>query len=294
MDRKLAIIILFNPDWSRVGTVIKELTLSKLDILLVDNSPIGMTQTVTNAEKVVYHSMGGNVGIAAAQSYGMQYAIDHEYDYIFHFDQDSSVTHSLIEGLISDWKTIQTYDSHVIAIGPSAFNRDSKQYINTENYMKTIQVDGSDFYKTDMLMSSGSMVAVEGIKQVGLMRDELFIDNVDFEWSWRAVYKYGRSCYISSRCMLEHQLGEGDKKILGRNSHITPPFRIYYLFRNYIYLLKFDYVPKRWKIKEFKKLILKMGYYPIFMAPRWTYFKRMCNGIIDGIKMLKRNKNGSN
>lgn len=287
MDRILAIIILYNPDWIRVETIIKELSLSHVDVLLVDNSPLETTRVITSAETVIYHSMGGNVGIAAAQSYGMQYAIDHGYDYIFHFDQDSSVTHKLIEGLLYEWETIQKYDSHVIAIGPSAFNRDSKQYINTENYQETVSIEGTDYYKTDMLMSSGSMVSVEGIKQVGLMRDVLFIDNVDFEWSWRAVYKFGRSCYISSKCVLEHQLGEGDKKILGRNAHITPPFRIYYLFRNYIYLLKFDYVPKGWKIKELKKLILKIGYYPIFMAPRWTYFKRMCKGIIDGIKMVK-------
>lgn len=283
----LAIIILFNPDWNRVETVIKELTLSKLDILLVDNSTNETSHALADTETIVYHHMGGNVGIAAAQSLGMQYAIDRGYDFVFHFDQDSSVTHQLLEGLISEWETIQKYDPLVVAIGPSAFNRDSRRYINTENYQETVSLEGFDYYKTDMLMSSGSMVSVEGIKQVGLMRDELFIDNVDYEWSWRAVYKFGRTCYISSKCVLEHQLGEGDKKIMGHNAHITPAFRIYYLFRNYVYLLKFDYVPKRWKIKEFKKLVLKMGYYPIFMAPRWTYFKRMCKGISDGIKMLK-------
>ncbi len=92
---------------------------------------------------------------------------------------------------------------------------------------------------------------------------------------------FGYICAISARAKLFHSLGDGDKKLLGFRIAISSSFRIYYQYRNFIYLSKKKYVPTYWKLNNAVKYFIKVFYLPIFVSK--SYFKQICKGVKDGI-----------
>lgn len=96
-------------------------------------------------------------------------------------------------------------------------------------------------------MNSGALIASTAFKHAGLMDTQLFIDGVDSEWCWRASYLMKATFYVDKNIKLAHYLGIDNKRICGKEISITPPFRMYYQYRNYIRLLKRRYVPSSWK-----------------------------------------------
>ena len=117
------------------------------------------------------------------------------------------------------------------------------------------------------------------------MDDGLFIDGVDHEWCWRGR-RDGYRFFIDEHTPLSHKLGEGDRYFIFRKVAIPTPFRTYYQFRNYFKLLKRSYVPIYWKCSNGFKYLIKMFYFPFFVAPRKEYLKNIFRGIKDGIKSL--------
>lgn len=65
--------------------------------------------------------------------------------------------------------------------------------------------------------------------------EKLFIDGVDNEWCWRAATK-GYRFYIAENARIRHMLGKESRKIGNKDISISSEFRIYYQFRNYIWL----------------------------------------------------------
>lgn len=70
---------------------------------------------------------------------------------------------------------------------------------------------------------------------------------------------------------------------------IASPFRVYYQFRNYLWLCRRDYVPRYWKKKNGMKYFVKLFYFPICVAPRAMYLRRIVHGVISGLNPVKSN-----
>lgn len=70
---------------------------------------------------------------------------------------------------------------------------------------------------------------------------------------------------------------------------IASPFRVYYQFRNYLWLCRRDYVPRYWKRKNGMKYFVKLFYFPICVAPRTMYLRRIVRGVISGLNPVKPN-----
>jgi len=68
------------------------------------------------------------------------------------------------------------------------------------------------------------------------MREELFIDWVDFEWCCRASQK--SFCILSvPGVSIEHRMGNGARKIAGRTVALRNRVRYYYMIRNGFYII---------------------------------------------------------
>jgi rhamnosyltransferase len=124
---------------------------------------------------------------------------------------------------------------------------------------------------------------------VGGFDESLFIDGVDHEWCWRAWHKSQWRSFVVEDAKINHQLGEGDKKVASRSIAIASPFRMYYQFRNYLWLCRRDYVPGYWKKKNGVKYLVKLFYFPICIAPRAMYLKHIIHGVIRGLNPVKSN-----
>jgi rhamnosyltransferase len=60
--------------------------------------------------------------------------------------------------------------------------------------------------------------------------------------------------------------------------------RLYYRFRNYIYLLRLSYIPLSWKIGTLKDLLDSFYTHAFFSSNRLENFNAMLLGLWDGMK----------
>lgn len=277
------ILVLYNPEEDILQKSLDSIIPQVDSVYLADNSVNGFSpQNIlsSHGDKIIYMSMNGNIGIAAAQNRGLEYYIDKGYDFIIFMDQDSIAPQGMLAQLHADYESLASEGVNVGAVGPRAVNRQlDKPYVGM--IKKGVKYSDS-LTEVSELISSASLIKIDTFKEVGLMDASLFIDGVDHEWCWRAHAKSGYRFFISEKARLSHQLGQGDRSFLGFKVAISTPFRIYFQYRNYLWLARRSYVPFYWKFINGVKYMMKYVYYPLFVSPRGQYFKQINRGIKDG------------
>lgn len=287
------ILVLFNPNIELLNSVICSIENQIEKICIIDNSAFACTEkSIIDNNKINYFALNKNIGIAAAQNIGLDYFITENFNYILFVDQDSILPSNLVEKLINGTIALVNNDCKVAVVCPTSINRqDGKPYKEKypilDNLYLQYQNEEYNFLKVNSCGSSASLISIENLRNVGLMDAFLFIDGVDNEWCWRAKEKCNLDSFILQDIGINHQLGEGDKSILGFKFAISTPFRIYYQFRNYIILCRRDYVPRVWKIKNGYKYLIKFFILSIFIAPRIRYLRSILRGIKDGVNFKK-------
>lgn len=286
MEKTICVLVLYNPNFDIIDKVIGAIIFQVDCVYIADNSPISVKDMIMQSPKIIYEKMAGNIGIAAAQNCGIEYAVKNKFDYLFFLDQDSICPNLIIKKLCFKLKRIKTLGINVGAVGPRAINRGSgKPY---KGLVKKGTRITEELTEVSELISSATLIEVETFYKVGYMDISLFIDGVDHEWCWRATSKEGCKFFIDESMQLSHQLGEGDRYFLWKKVAIPTPFRTYYQFRNYFILCRRNYVPLYWKIANGIKYIIKICYFPLFVSPRLEYLTNIWNGIFDGILYRKR------
>jgi rhamnosyltransferase len=100
---------------------------------------------------------------------------------------------------------------------------------------------------------------MENLEIIGFMREELFIDYVDFEWCWR-VLKYGYKIISIPAVSIRHKLGDVTKTIGNRKIAIRSRIRYYYMIRNGFYIIFHTDLLKNYeKILFLRELFIKIA-----------------------------------
>jgi len=277
------IIVLYCPDILLLKKALNAVKDQVDCIFLVDNSTSNnydVSDIIFN-DKIIYHKMQKNIGIAGAQNIGIRYFLQNNYSHVIFLDQDSIIFPKTVTQLIQDLQSLQKASINVGGIGACPINRQ-----NGEKYIKSLKKDKylyDDIREVSEIMNSMSLIPIRNFLDVGLMEEELFIDGVDHEWCWRANKMKNFRFFISEKTFISHQLGEGDRFFVIRNVAISTPFRTYYQFRNYFILVRRNYVPIYWKVSNGLKYFVKLFYFPLFIKPRKEYLKNILKGTIDGI-----------
>ena len=184
--------------------------------------------------------------------------------------------------IIGNKKILDWADFNISTIGPRVFDKEKgREYKSRTHRRKEI----GTFLLQRQIISSGSLISVAVINEVGLMDESLFIDYVDHEWCWRAVAK-GYKCGMLKNLYLEHKIGYS-LNIASYSINVSAPTRYYYQYRNYFYLLGRKYVPIRWKFFHGIKLGLIFIFIPFFLSERKTVWRNIFTGIKEGIKDRK-------
>lgn len=227
----IGILVLYNPDVVLLHSALRHI-IPQLDLLvMVDNSTNNQSLEGTfSTSKTLYIKNRTNLGIAEAQNIGILQALSYSPKYIVFFDQDSIPACGMIDVLIAELQKLVHQGLHPGIIGPSIINRNT--HCEYQGMIKKGYRVSESIVKVDDLISSGSVIPLNVLQDVGLMDSKLFIDGVDHEWCWRARKK-GYSCYLSKAAKLEHFVGQGNVRFLGIPIMLCTPFRIYYVFRNY-------------------------------------------------------------
>lgn len=145
---------------------------------------------------------------------------------------------------------------------------------------------GQEVVEADFVISSGSLMPVSVLDDIGPMDENLFIDHVDTEWCLRAQSKGYRLFGVPGARMV-HTLGDSRKRIWflrRRNVPHHSPFRYYYILRNSILLQRRKYIPLKWRFAELLRSVRVVIFYGLFPANRLQCLQYMFKGIWHGLK----------
>lgn len=209
-----------------------------ISIIVVDNTP--ERDLKLRSHRMTYIPLKSNFGIAKALNIGFLQAKEEKAKWVLTLDQDSDLPANMINEYI---RFIQEGHNTIGVISP---------LINM--YMGENKKPSDSFCEVDTALTSGSMINMEAYDAVGGFKEELFIDEVDFELCWN-IKKHGYSIYQLNRVLMQHQLGFTQEiRLFGRHLfYVTHHnyIRHYYMARNSRYVKKLygDIMPKSpwWK-----------------------------------------------
>lgn len=283
-----AIIILYNPDMHMLLEGLRVLGSSVDVVCLVDNSSTDNTACFQGLEHVLYVPLMQNLGIAAAQNVGLRHLAGLGAEYVVFSDQDSLADSLTVGRLLKAYLLLAAIGNKVGGVGTRAINVETGvPYKSKSKEYERLKVGKAEdmmvVTRCSYIRSSISLMRLSTFKEIGGYDESLFIDGVDNEWCWRAGTS-GYRFYIVENAVISHHLGEGDRKIAARSVAISSTFRIFFQYRNYLWLCRRSYVPRWWKCRHLLKYAAKMIYYPLFVKPKWEYSKRIALGIYEGLK----------
>lgn len=288
-----AIIVTYQPEPSRLKELVSVLLPQVSNLIVVDN---GSDQPI--AELIGVHTQGmifsllelnENLGVAAAQNRGIQWARARNCSHVVTLDQDSTPSPDMVKKLLGALIELQTTGISVAAVGPRLIDRRTRAitpFVRIGLLGIKRQGSGGDgslpIVETDFLVSSGMLIPLEVLTKVGPLEEALFIDNVDLEWCFRAR-GMGLGLYGVHNAEMEHSVGDHVIKLGSYVIHLHPPYRQYYIMRNRILLYKRHYSPWEWKVQDFVRMVFKFGAFALFFSPRRQNLAMMLKGIRDGL-----------
>lgn len=268
-----AVVILYNPS----GEVIKNIQsyASAIDqLFIVDNSakPVRLIQdSFIGKPNLVYLHDGENKGIALRLNQVIQLAKD-EYDWLLTMDQDSRFSS----------QTLYNYINCV-----SKFEQKEKvSMFGTNHTEKIITGDFCNSVSVKHLITSGSILNLKVESEIGGFDENLFIDEVDFEYCLRSILN-GFQVIQFTNIFLVHNLGETvyrrsfkTRKLSSRVLH--SPQRLYYVTRNFLYVESKYKSAFPSEIKERKKILLnRIKNNVLYQRHRFTVLNYVMKGFLD-------------
>lgn len=239
-----AVVITYNPD-AGIALRLKAIARECKTVFVVDNGSAAQSLTAlrhaVKAARVKLIELGQNTGIAHAQNVGLTLAFNTKAQAVILFDHDSTPRPGFAAALL---RTAAAGGKPAI-IGSRIYD------VNLHSFAKHPCRSGWFFARrfcpengvlTEALMviASGTLLPRRVYELVGGMREDFFIDYVDWEYCLRAQKKFSVPTVVCGAAVLDHARGERvGRRVLGITVH--PPgysaMRYGYIFRNRARLL---------------------------------------------------------
>jgi len=291
LPQTTAVVVTYHPERERLLALITALAPQVDATVVVDNGSPEDTVSWLREESVIgkfnLEALERNLGVAAAQNRGIDAARGLRADYVALFDHDSLPAPDMISRLVkaAELKLAEGWKLGSLGpryIDPRQGNPPPFIRIRSLRLERRICASPDDVVEVDYLISSGCLIPMSTLREVGPMREDLFIDYIDIEWGLRAKAKGFQSFGVCGAEM-RHSLGENPISFMGKNFPYHSPLRHYYHFRNAIHVYKQPWVSLNWKVVDGIKLINKFGFYSLFGKPRREHFAMMTKGALHGL-----------
>lgn len=243
--------------------------------VVVDNTPNGhvfkdLPPNAVVLQDGVNKGLGRalNVGIAHAQASGCRLAAL--------FDQDSTASSALLEGLRAALDAAEATNAPCV-VGPLHVDDQTGR----ETSVLTSTRPREALERVSCLATSGMMFRIDN-SPLAPFSEDLFLDLVDFEWCWR-LGDNGWAFYKARNVPMAHRLGEGQRRFAGLTYHVPAPYRHYFQFRDTLRIVPRRYVPLYPKLRLLGILPIKLIAYPWLMDRGLERTRWMLSGVRDAI-----------
>jgi len=286
-----AVIVSYHPGPTAMSGLIDTVLPQVGGVVLVDNASDGDWQSTLG---VTLSSRGGallaqprNLGLAAAQNIGIDWARSNGYSYVLLLDQDSEPDEGMVLSLLQALQTLAVTD-RVAAVGPRFHDvredRDAP-FVRVGFPLNRKQwcTNDTQLVACDFLISSGALIPLAVLDQVGPMDAGLFIDNVDLEWGFRARGQ-GYALYGVCAATMHHRLGDARHTLpFGIGQVVVHgPSRLYYMMRNRLLLYRMPHTPRIWVAQDVPRVLTKLLLFGVMIGPRLRNLRWMLRGLRDG------------
>ncbi len=241
-----SIVVTYHPDVSTFYENIIRIAEQSDIVFLIDNTEDkGWLEGSNFPSNVQLQALPENEGIAYAQNIGIIESLKQSVDFIITFDQDTVIPENFIAKLIGEYNGLMLDYNKIACIGPTVVNE--RNGIVYEKFFKdSIALEKNNFL-VKSLISTGTLFPASIFLRVGLNKSEWFIDFLDTEWCFRARY-LGYKVIMTRNIQMEHNIGSKDVSLpMGITVLMHSPFRLAYIFRNFILALKLPHFSFKYK-----------------------------------------------
>ncbi|GAB3753579.1 glycosyltransferase family 2 protein [Lysobacter olei] len=292
-----AVIVTYLPEREALSELLVALSPQVDRIHVVDNTPsVDVRVTVLLDElglgNVALCRLGDNHGIAKALNVGIGIARTSGASHVLLSDQDSLPAANMVAGLVRTLQALVAQGARVGAVAPTFTDRNTgitfpfQAEIAGKLFYGHIRPDASQpVMEALTLITSGMLVPVEVFDEVGDMREDLFIDHVDIEWSHRARAK-GWRLFGTCDATMFHRMGDDYLRVWyfgWRRESAYSPLRMYYRIRNFIAICKLRYIDTRWKLRNGWYWLGFVYSHLVFGKNRARHCLMIGRGVRDGI-----------
>lgn len=235
-----------------------------------------------------------NPGLAAAQNQGITAAMGAGFDWVLLMDHDSVPD----AGMVSELLAAARADPCPSEIGFLAPRHDDERGLpaamvysrGSHGLLRRRAIEpGQVEENAAFAMASGCLIPMTSILAVGPMNEDLFIDYIDYDFSFR-MRRAGYRIIVVGAARLSHNLGEARVgRFLGleRSYHKHVPDRRYTIYRNRVRVL----LSGGWRFPEFVQfeiLSICKDLMQLLLfeerAGKWASFRAILGGFLDGIR----------
>ncbi len=300
-----AVIVTYRPDRQRLERLLDRLRPQVDRLVIVDNDSgadcLGWLRAWVDGQ-ISLQACAANLGLAEALNQGIDWAGKQGAECILTLDQDSIPEPNLVARLRAALNEAKTHGWKVAAVGANSFDPRTGEVGRFVRFRWPRSADGERIVltdcilqKTDFLITSGCLFDRAALAQVGGMNADLFIDNVDLDWSFRATAQ-GYALFGLADAMIDHTIGDRCQRIalcgLPWVIRIHSPKRLYYMMRNRVWLYRQRYTPRVWIALDVLRLPVKFVLFSLLIAPRLQNFKAMSRGLGQGLFRSSANRDG--
>ena len=247
MDKIAAVIVTYNRKELLVKSIASVLRQTKgnPDVLVIDNASTDMTQDTVkelyeNDSRVKYYNTGSNLGGAGGFSYGINYAVNLGYEYIWIMDDDTYPDECALENLLGvaekldgEFGFLSSYvkwtdGSSCVMNIPTLCSKKWRCDIPFHFENRIIPLESTSF--VSMFFSSNV------VREVGLPIKEFFIWADDVEYSERISSRYASYFVYDSQVVHAIKSNIGTSIVDEEDEQRLTRYR--YLYRNKHYIAK--------------------------------------------------------
>ena len=276
------------------------------DILLVDNASTDGTNKkiiedgYLNNKEIIYKRLEKNSGGAGGFYFGVKYALENNYDYVWLMDDDAEPELNALEFLVNNLdgtkycayapKTlIGTRENHILSTYGHRAIFDYKNCLPA--FQKDIDLKEYEKQSCEIEMASfvGILIPLSSVKKIGLPEERFFIHHDDTEYSLRLV-TLGKILMINDSKIYHKEKRQEEKverQFLGFKKNRIKFERLwlkYFGLRNSIFIaLKYG--------KGYKRYFLAMKLYfdlikdiILYDDKKWIRLVFASNSFFDGIR----------
>ncbi|MBL8256261.1 MAG: glycosyltransferase [Pseudoxanthomonas mexicana] len=296
LDDLASVTVTLNPDLGVLSLQLSLLQPCSRKILVDNGSSKDVLASLVDFKNrfdgVELIELDSNMGLPFALNWGISHVLaSGDERFVLLLDQDSEPAAGSVQRLAEAYAVIsEKAGAKVGAVGPMLQDPDTGlshgfHVLKSFRWTRVFPSRDAPPVRCASINGSGTYMSLDAWRCLGGLDEELFIDHVDTEWSFRLLAS-GYSLWGIPSAVFVHRMGTEGVRFWFFGWKVWPvrsALRIRYLFRNAVILMRRRYVPVVWKVSAVVKLFMTFVVSAIFGPWRINQLRAMLRGIVDGM-----------